>query len=644
MKKYYLKTVDEVVEFFKDFGQSYSFDTETTSLSYTKLKIEGISFCDGHKSCYIPFLNRNLITEEVNWENPETTQIIEELKNVFMESKTVVMHNAVFDMKVILKYGINLEGKKIYDTMIADHLIDENRRHGLKHLAEKLLNKDTTSYKELKDSGSSTFYEYACNDAEWTWELCLYQQPIMREENLVEVFRDIEMPFQFALLDMQVNGMLVDTKRMRVIRKELVIAVNNLNEELHNSIGEVCNYQSTLNGGIEIIPSVNFGSSKVLQDILFNKLKLKVVEKTPGGAPSTGKTTINAYKASVPFVGLLHRYKISNKLLTAYFSENGQIIRNLDEDNKVRPSFRDTGTTTGRLSCSEPNLQQLPKTLCWKCGSDKIEDGVCKDCGAKGNYHTRACFISGSGRKMITCDYSGQEICVMAEISKDPTLVKSLNNGYDMHLAIANQFYELGIPEECLSKTNEKYKEYKTKFKSQRTQAKTITFGLAYGKGAYGFAKDFGVSEEEAQEIVDNYFAGMPKLLSAINNSHEEVKEHGYVTYLSGRKRHFHTVTRDEWTGYTKKSLRQAFNAKIQGYSADMMRMAMNAVRRDAKKFPEYDLKLEATVHDELITTCKEEYLEECCALIKKAMEGAVTFCVPVTADVGVGENYDEAK
>jgi len=213
-----------------------------------------------------------------------------------------------------------------------------------------------------------------------------------------------------------------------------------------------------------------------------------------------------------------------------------------------------------------------------------------------------------------------------------------------MHLAVANKFYELGIPEECLVDTHPDHNTWKKKFKAQRTQAKVITFGLAYGKGAFGFSKDFGVSEEEAQKIVDDYFVGMPGLRKAIEDAHQEVKDNGHVTYLSGRRRRFDKVTRDEWTGYTKKSLRQAFNAKIQGFSADMMRMAMVAIRREAKRFPQYDLRLEATVHDEVVTTCKEEFLEECSNLIKKAMEGAVTFCVPVIADIGVGDNYDEAK
>ena len=612
-----LKTEEEVKEFLKDFGPNFAFDTETTGLKYMTLEIEGISLCDGKKACYIDLIN-----------NQDFSLIISLLKALFMETNTIIAHNIVFDMKVLHKYGISLEDKKIYDTMIADHLIDENRRHGLKYLAENILGKETLKYDEAEKAGhqSDLFYEYAINDAVWTWELCMYQQPIMKREGLVNVFRNIEMPFQFVLLDMQINGMLIDLSKVNEIRENLKESINNFQIELHDMIGERCEFQSDLMGNINILPTVNFNSGKVLQDILFNKLGLKVVESTPGGAPSTGRVTIDTYKKDIPFVATLNKYKIAQKLLSAYFADDGQIMRNLDSDGRVRPSFKDTGTKTGRLSCSDPNLQQLPKAN---------EDFPIP---------SRSAFIAGPGRKMITADFSGQEVRVMAEISRDETLVDSLNKGYDMHLAVANKFYNLGIPIEALNDTHPDHDTYKSKFKKQRTQAKVITFGLAYGKGAFGFAKDFNISEEEAQKIVDDYFAGMPGLKKAIESKHEEVKQHGCVTYLSGRKRHFEKIQKEDWEGYSKKSLRQAFNACIQGYSADMMRLAMIKVREAFKNRPEMDFKLEATIHDELNGTVKQEYAEEAGKIVKECMETCVKFCVPVLADIDITDNYNDAK
>jgi DNA polymerase-1 len=637
IKRTVIKSSEHLLEESLLLGSNIAFDTETTGLDYMKLDIEGFSVCDGKMAFYVDL---------IGMEKSELDSCMFILGNILGAATNIIGHNIVFDMKVIKKYGISLEGKRIYCTMIADHLIDETRPHGLKHLAEVLLGKEVTKYEEAEKAGhqSELFYEYAINDALWTYELCIYQQPFLKEQELMDVFRNIEMPFQFVLLDMETNGMQVDVKEVTRLRGIMKEAVENLTMQMHDMLGLRVQFQTTFDEGIQLIPAINLSSSHVIAKILFETLGLDIIEKTGLGAPKTGKETINAYKKSVPFVALLHRYKIYQKLLSAYFSEGGQIMRNLDEDGRVRPNFRDTGTQTGRLSCNNPNLQQLPKNNCWKCGDDKIEGHTCQTCGSEGNYASRTCFIAGEGRTMITCDYAGQEIRVMAEISKDPTLIEALSKGHDMHLAVANQFYKLGIPEECLVDTHPEHGKWKKKFKAQRTQAKTITFGLAYGKGAFGFAKDFGVTEIEAQKIVDDYFAGMPKLLDAIDASHEEVDVNGHVTYMSGRKRHFEKVTMNGWTGYTKASYRKAFNAKIQGYSADMMRIAMIRVREEALKHPQYDLRMEAAVHDEIVLTVKDKYKEEAKALIKREMEDAVHFCVPIKADLGEGPNYEIAK
>ena len=642
MQKEILKTTQEVIDFLKDFKPSYALDTETTGLKYMTLEIEGLSLCDGNKACYIPFMYRRNINSkipETYWVNPEHDSILLTLKTMFGNSNTIIGHNLVFDMKVIYKYGISLElfngeykNRKIYDTMIADHLIDENRLHGLKYLSEHILGHETKDYKDLNDSGSDVFAQYAINDAVWTYELCMYQQPILKTEGLVPLFRNIEMPFQFVLFDMEINGMLIDVDKVKDLEKELSVAVQSFNEELHNILGEKCAYQADLNGNINCIPTLNFNSGKVLQDILFNKLGLKVIDTTPGGAPSTGKETLAAYKKTVPFVILLNKYKIATKLLTTYFSQEGQIMRNLDSDNKVRPNIRDTGTKTGRLSMSNPNNQQLPKSN---------EDFP---------INSRSVYIVAPGRKMIVSDFGSQEICVAAEISQDPTLISALKNGHDVHLSVANSTFNLEIPTDCLSKKHPQYNYYKKKYKKQRSDAKAVTFGTLYGKGTYGFAKDFDIDEIEAQKLIDKFFLGMPKVKDAIDSTQQEIKNNGNVTYMSGRKRHFtkekltNFTTQEEYLGYSKRAMRQGFNASIQGFSADMMRMAMIDIRNKVKFYPDYDIRIISTIHDEIIVTCKEEYEKQSADLITECMVNSVKFVVPITADTDIVKNYGDAK
>ena len=619
MNRVVLKKFKETEDFLRTLGTAVSFDTETTDLKYTKLELEGISFCDGKQACYIDLVDNN-----------DFYPILCAVKDYFERATTIVAHNIVFDMKVLHKYGIDLRGHKLYDTMVADHLLDERRRHGLKYLASTLLGKEVISYEEASASGtqSSVFYKYATDDAVWTWELMQWQQPHLRGDNdLAKLFREVEMPFQLVLLEMELNGMYIDTK----VIKDLYEVCE---KDQKQFLMQMCEYldveyemqTNLLDNSLNIFCPINFNSTKQLKEILFTKLKLKPVETTPSGAVGVGKVTIKKYKDH-PFVSILNKYKIIEKALSAYLGPEAQIMSNLESDGVVRTSFRDTGTKTGRLSCSNPNIQQLSKP------NDAYPIPI------------RKAFSARPGYTMVTADYSGQEVCVMAELSKDETLVKSLNNGYDMHLAVANKFYNLGIPEEALNKTHPDHEEFKAKFDSERTKAKVITFGLAYGKGAYGFALDFGISEDEAQKIVDDYFDGMPGLKRAIDKSHKEVYDSGCVRYMSGRYRRFEKIKNNDWEGYTKKDLRQAFNAKIQGYSADMIRIASNTIYKGKKNFEHMDIRILALVHDEICVEVKTEYVEEAMPLLKEWMEAPFKWmCVPITSDIGYGKNYAEAK
>lgn len=590
------------------------FDTETTSLRQDELEITGLSLCDGNYNYYLP------VTPE------QRLNIMSTIKEYFSLSKKIIGHNIVFDLRVLYKYGINFSlGTKLFDTMVAAHLINENDKKGLKHLTRTILGiSDAEDYDEKLSHYSEKFYQYGLNDSYYTWKLYEHFLPLLKVQGLERLFFKIEMPFQFVLLEMAIEGVLINKelliKQQGILEKE----ITGLEIEMLDLLGERYTMQLSLDGNPFIVSKINFNSTLQLIKI-FNTLGIEITDKTPSGSPSVGVKTIQKHLDN-PFVATLNKYKIAKKLYDAFISPSGQIALNIELDGKIRPSFRDTGTKTGRLSCSNPNLQQLPKPKEYS----PVE--------------VRKLFVAPKGYKMFSCDYSGQEVAVMAQQSKDETLVKALNNGYDMHLAIANQFYNLGIPEEVLSKKHPSYKECKKEHNKKRSLAKTITFGLAYGKGSYGFSKDFGITEDEAQKIVDDYFRGMPQLKESINNAHKEIEDHGQVTSMAGRIRHFDiTADSDKW--YVEKCKRQSFNFQIQGFSADMIRAAMVNVIVRKNNHPEWGLKTIMTVHDEAVYIVKNEYINDATALVKESFESVgKNFIVPVNADVEVGDNYGEAK
>ena len=611
-RKVVCKEEDVVSYLLKLSTEEVAFDTETTSLVYTELKLTGVSLCDGAYNIYIP----------IGLEGDDSIKI--HAIGMYLKSvKKLIAHNWLFDAKVFYKYGIDLLSIKRFDTMIAHHLLDENSKHGLKYLTKTILEREVSDYDETLSHYDHKFYEYALDDSLNTWLLYKDLLPKIFNQKLEYLMFKVEMPFQNVLLEMLIEGVEIDTTLLDAQKSVLKQEIFTLNKLLLDELDERYSLQMSLGESEPVLVSnINFNSPKQLIEI-FEKLNIPITEKTPTGNPSVGVKTISK-NIQHPFVNILNKYKIASKLYNGFVSEDGQIYKNLEKDGKVRPSFRDTGTKTGRLSCNSPNLQQLPKPKEYA------------------PVNVREVFKAPEGYKMFSCDYSGQEVAVMAQQSKDPTLVKSLNNGYDMHLAVANTFYNLGIPEEALSKKHTDYEEYKRKYNKERSQAKTITFGLAYGKGAYGFSKDFGVSEEEAQQMVDDYFAGMSKLKEAISKAHEEVEAKGTVTSMAGRKRHFDIEKDNPYA--LERAKRQSFNFLIQGFSADMIRgAAINVYKRNTNK--EWGLKAVMTVHDEIVYICKEEYIDEATRMVKKAFEDVCKrFVVPVNADIEVGNNYGDAK
>jgi DNA polymerase-1 len=238
----------------------------------------------------------------------------------------------------------------------------------------------------------------------------------------------------------------------------------------------------------------------------------------------------------------------------------------------------------------------------------------------------------------------GQELRILAQITQEPTLIEAFKKGKDIHLATANDFFNLQIPDEGLYETSKDYETYKKKFKAERDKAKIINFGVAYGKGAYGFSKDFNITEQEAEKILEKYFRAMPKVKAAIASCEQHVRKYGWVQSMTGRRRHFTPVVADGNSYYPKAAFREAFNFLIQGYASDMVRLASIKTAQLSKTHPEWCLQHLASVHDENVYSVKTEYTDKAAKAIKEAFETAVSFSMPVVASIGTGQNYGDAK
>ena len=595
------KSVEELALAFSEFNfKVFSLDTETSGLNsedalrYDKLKLDVITLYDGKESIYIEC-------------NPGTIEYTKTyFKSFLNNSNLVICHNIVFDMKVLHKYNISLRDCEWFDTIVAYHLIDENDYNiGLKDLSTKFLNVNLTKYEDIqgkKDSSNIQFVDYAINDAIYTYELAMLFKSKLIEEDLINLFRGIEMPFMRPLLDMEINGILINDKKLLKISEKLDTQRKDLEIEILNTIGIKYGFQyNLLNNKTDLVCDISLDSNEDLADILFNKLGLEVIDKSEKtGKPSVGKFTLENLKGKHPVIELLLKYKQIQKMLSS-FSYNS-IYKFIDSDNCIRSNYKDTGTVTGRLSCNNMNLQQLPKEK--------------KDIGA----NIREVFISGPGRKLIAADYSGQELRVAAQISQDEGLISAFNSGRDFHT------------------------ETSKKFNVSRAQAKIINFGILYGKGSFGFAKDFNTTEEEAQKIVDDYFNAFPKVKESIEITNKELDKQDYVTNMFGRRRRMPKISKNGWTGHLRKDYRQAYNFKIQGASADMIRIAAYKCYLLGVNNPEWDLKTLATIHDECLYSVKEEYVSIASECIKECFETALSFSIPIISEVKSGDNYAECK
>lgn len=569
----------------------FSIDTETNNQTrYANIDLtipsyrNGISISDGKHTYYYHNEEGNL------------NEFIELLKNKLpnkAKGKTIILHNAVFDVNVLIKHGLDIRNAEWFDTMIAAHLLDENGPKGLKDLAKEYLDADSPKYDY--DMKKQDFCRYAELDAEYTYKLAFIFKEKLLHEGLEKLFRKVEMPFLRSLSDMNRNGFYVNQELYEEFKAELEDYVINKNIEMLNYLGEKYQVQHTLTGDISVVSNLDINSSLQIREVLFERLGIESAGLTKSGKEKTGKEFIFKHKDKHDFVKMLYEYKIARKLLNGFIEPFKQFV---DPDGRIRSSFNDTGARTGRLSSSGPNLQQLPNSK-------------------EGFPEVRKLFTKPPGRKLVVADFSGQELRVLAQITGCKAMIDAFNGGKDFHQETADKF---GV---------------------DRKTAKSINFGIAYGKTAFGFSKDWGTTEEEAQSMLDKYFAEFPEIHQAIKSTEQFIKRNGYVINRAGRKRRF---KKNEQGYYPNSTFREGFNFLVQGFSADMIRVSCTKFYNKMNKHPEWKALMLATIHDEIIIECDEKYAEEVKKELVQSMVNSVKFDMPILVDCKIGDTYADCK
>lgn len=609
-------------ELFKEFLNTinkdmFAFDTETTDINIQKLKLCGISFYDGSGTAwYLPF-GHSTKEQQLDLENCEYEC---ELSELFNNANLIIGHNLVFDMQVLKKYNIYPENVKWFDTMVAQHLVDEESEKGLKFLAKYYFGHTMKTYNEVSKNENfanvriEDAKEYSCDDSIQTFRLYELLSKKIEELDLHKLFYDIEMPFLRCIIDMEQNGILVDNGRIETLKVELKHKLREIESEIAKHLPS--KYKSKGLFESENI-NINLGSSKQLSQLLFSDLKLTVKEKSDKtGNASVGIPALKQIVNEHPIIKPLLKYKEYQKLSSAFLEA---LPKHIEDDGRVHCRFNDVGTVSGRCSSNSPNLQQLPR-------NDEIS--------------IRSCFIAPKGKKFIVFDYAQEELRLTAFLSQDEDMIRAFENGMDSHLVAANKIYHLNLSDAELKDGTPEHKLAKEKFGKLRQNAKSIvSFGILYGMSEFHLSEILGISTGDAKQIIDDYFKASPRIKQLIDNTHNQVRSKGFVRNFYGRYRHFHK----ENGQYKGNTFRQSFNTIIQGFAADFLRASMINILKFIRQ-NNNEAKLIFTVHDELCVEVPEDKVEFYEKGIKEIMENNLVIRPKLIASSGVGNNYAEAK
>ncbi|HDL6284098.1 TPA: DNA polymerase I [Mannheimia haemolytica] len=594
-------------------------DTETDSLDAMSANLVGISFAlENGEACYIPLGHKqkaqpqqaDMFGDEERSESPSSDELVKNQLNLtacLSKLKPILLNpeikkigqNIKYDLTIFANYGIELQGVA-FDTMIESYTQNSTGRHNMDDLAARYLGHKTIPFEELAGKGKNqlTFdkieiakaAEYAAEDADVTMKLHqVLWEKLQQEPELVKLFDEIEMPLVGVLSRIERNGVLIDPKKLLTQSAEIEKRLEEVETLVHAEAGQ----------------TFNLASTKQLQEILFEKLGLPVLKKTPKGAPSTNEEVLDELAQQGHLVPkLLMEHRGLSKLKSTYTDKLPQLINK--KTGRVHTSYNQAVTATGRLSSSDPNLQNIPI---------RNEEGR----------RIRQAFVAREGYKIVAADYSQIELRIMAHLSNEEGMINAFAEGKDIHRATAAEIFGVELGEV----TSE-----------QRRSAKAINFGLIYGMSSFGLSNQLGIGRAEAQKYMDLYFQRYPAVQQFMTDIREVAVEKGYVETLFGRRLYLPDIKSGNAI-LRKAAERVAINAPMQGTAADIIKVAMigidNAIRDND------EIKMIMQVHDELVFEVKADKIDHYSQLIKTEMEKAISLKVPLIAEVGVGENWDEA-
>lgn len=588
--------LDRWIAVLKD-AELFAFDTETTSLDYMEARIVGVSFCaEAGKAAYVPFGHDYMgapeqLAEDAVWAALKPLLESDEHKKVGQNLK--------YDRSVLANHGIQLRGIA-FDTMLESYVLDSSGRHDMDTLAEKYLGVKTIHFEDIAGKGAKqlTFNQikledagpYAAEDADITLRLHQTLWPQLQDEDTLEqVFENIELPLLSVLSDIERTGALLDSNLLGQHSIELGERLTEIEREAYELAGE----------------EFNLSSPKQLGAILFEKLELPVIKKTPKGAPSTAEEVLQELALDYDLPRLLIEHRGLSKLKSTYTDKLPKMVK--PATGRVHTSYHQAVTATGRLSSSDPNLQNIP---------------IRNDEGRR----IRKAFVAQPGHKIVAADYSQIELRIMAHLSGDESLQNAFATGQDIHRATAAEIFD----EDLESVTDE-----------QRRNAKAVNFGLIYGMSAFGLAKQLNVGRYQAQDYIDLYFARYPGVQAYMDNTRTAAAEQGYVETLKGRRLYLPEI--NSRNGMRRQAAeRTAINAPMQGTAADIIKQAMISVDQWLRD-EQLSARVIMQVHDELVLEVPETEMETVTTGLKEKMEAAMVLDVPLVVDVGVGDNWDEA-
>ena len=578
-------------------AKRFAFDTETTSLNYMQARVVGVSFAiEVGEAAYVPFAHDYPGAPKQLSEN----DVLGALKPLLEDPKMAkIGQNLKYDAHVLANHGIRMQGIA-EDTMLESYVLDSTRRHDMDNMALRLLGHTTIHFEDIAGKGARqlTFNEvdleqagpYAAEDADIT--LQIHEQlssQLEADKTLLKVYREIELPLLPVLLKIEGNGVKVDVAMLKKQSKQLGKRIAEIEKQAFDVAGE----------------TFNLASPKQLQAILFEKMELPVIRKTPKGQPSTAEDVLQELAEEYELPQLILEHRSMSKLRSTYTDKLPEQVN--EKTGRVHTSYNQTVAATGRLSSTDPNLQNIPA---------RSEEGR----------RIRQAFIAEKGRCIVAADYSQIELRIMAHLSQDENLLSAFSHGIDVHRATAAEVFGVSVDDVD---------------SGQRRAAKAINFGLIYGMSAFGLAKQLGIGRYEAQDYVDLYFERYPGVKAYMDETRARAHDQGYVETVYGRRLYLPEI--NSRNGQRRQyAERTAINAPMQGTAADIIKRAMINVDATLTK-SKLDALVVMQVHDELVVEVSKKQVDQLSDLLKSNMESAADLSVPLVVSIGVGPNWDEA-